>query len=53
ADSEVVSADAIPAGVSVFAGVNVAAVTEFALMVLSYKLEEKSNILEYRQKLID
>nr|GEZ96922.1 putative ribonuclease H-like domain-containing protein [Tanacetum cinerariifolium] len=56
ADSEgevVFANDAIPAGVSVSAGnVSVAVVipqseTEFALM------EEKSNILEYRQKLID
>nr|GFD53426.1 hypothetical protein [Tanacetum cinerariifolium] len=44
ADSEVVSADAIPAGVSVFAGVNVAAVTEFALMGLSTEItKDKEN----------
>nr|GFB70588.1 hypothetical protein [Tanacetum cinerariifolium] len=73
---EVVSADdAIPAGVSVFAGDVAAAVAhkhavkslekqikchqtnqlayEEKIRVLSYELEEKSNILKYRQKLID
>nr|GEV20286.1 hypothetical protein [Tanacetum cinerariifolium] len=66
-EGEVVSADdAIPAGDVAAAVVSPHSKTEFALMclstelayeekirVLSYELEEKSNILEYRQKLID
>nr|GEU85523.1 putative ribonuclease H-like domain-containing protein [Tanacetum cinerariifolium] len=55
-EGEVVFADnVIPAGVSVFVGHVAAAVlaNEEKIKVLSYELEEKSNILEYRQKLID
>nr|GEU69396.1 hypothetical protein [Tanacetum cinerariifolium] len=63
-EGEVVSADnAIPADVFVSAGDVAAAVIkchqtnqlayEEKIRVLSYELEEKSNILEYRHKLID